>query len=452
MENKRISEEHDIAVISDVHLHTRTPPGVVEALVRLFLRLADDPAPCRMILAGDFFDFSMANAVPAPSEAGFDVSPREKRFGLDPTGEKTAWKIDLIFGQHPALLPAMARFTSRGNEIVLVPGNHDEEILLPEVQEHLRHLLEGSAGDPDRVRFSPWFYHEPGRVYVEHGHFYDPDNAPSSPLRPCPIPAGSQVVLPLGALVTRYLLSVLRGYDSRGDADRTPWPLLIKVFRSNGIHAPGIIYRYYAMAARVLRMAWARTRGTVPPVPEETPGRFADRAGVSREQLGRLIPLTAEPTTDSVRRIMARLYLDRSAAFAAFVISTVLLLPRIMEGGTWSLGVPALSLGVLLFTIRHGNLFGNKTSVACRQASERIREALDVPYVVMGHAHSAEKHVAASPEGRERTYINTGSFGESVLDGADEASCFFLHRAGAPASLEDDPTAFSGEIPRRAAG
>lgn len=441
---------HDLVVISDVHLHTGTPPQVAEVLCRTFLCLSgpDRPAtlPCRVVLAGDFFDLSMVQEVPDPPEASFPVTPGERRFGLDADGEKTVWKIDRIFRKHPYLAPAMARFVAQGNDLVFVPGNHDEEVLLPEVQEHLRRRLQASQGSVEpagterdgpggRVLFTPWFYYEPGFAYVEHGHFYDRDNTPHAPLRPCPLPAGSSAALPLGALVTRYLLSVLPGYDARGDADRTPWPLLLKVIRSHGLRAPAIIYRYYAMAARVLRTTRDPDRAGAP-VPVETRRRFAARSGLSSEQLERLLPLVAAPTTRSLRSTVARLYLDRSAAFALFVAVTLLFLPRLLAGSSWGLGLPVATLGLLLFSIRKGNVYGEKTGPACRQAAERIQEVLDVPCVIMGHAHRRETVLRESQDGRQRRYINTGSFSESVLDDPDgPPACAVIrrdHRATPP--------------------
>ena len=440
-------DTHDLVVISDVHLHTNTPPQVADALFRTFLRLSgpDHPAtlPCRVVLAGDFFDLSMVQEVPDLPEASFPVTPGERRFGLDADGEKTVWKIDRIFRKHPHLAPAMARFVAQGNDLVFVPGNHDEELLLPEVQAHLRRRLQAAqgsvepagakrAGPRGRVLFTPWFYYEPGFAYVEHGHFYDRDNAPHAPLRPCPLPAGSSAALPLGALVTRYLLSVLPGYDARGDADRTPWPLLLKVIRGHGFRAPAIIYRYYAMAARVLRATRDPDRASAP-VPAETPHRFAAHNGVSPEQLERLLPLVAAPTTRSLRSTVARLYLDRSAAFLLFVAVTLLFLPRLVAGSPWGMGLPAATLGLLLFSIRKGNLYGEKNGPACRQAAETIREVLDVPCVVMGHVHRRETVVRVAPDGRQWTYINTGAFSESTLDDPDgDPACVVLRRNHGP--------------------
>jgi len=418
----QINAQRDLLVIGDVHLHENTPESTVQDLTHLFSRFTNGgiphDRPHRAVLAGDFFDFPMMKFVPGPSDAPFPVSKRETRFGLDATGDKAAWKLEQLAEKHGLLFSAMARFVACGNEMVFVPGNHDEEILFSEVQECLRRLLgddgtkeaEGREDNGQRhaVRFTPWFYHEPGFIFVEHGHFYDSDNVPQEKLRPCPLTNGSGIEPSMGSLVTRYLLTILDGYDSRGDSDKTPWPLLVKVLRSMGIRAPITIYRYYAMAAKVLKMT--RDRKKKPwQEPLVNDGKARD-LGVTGSQLRRLLSFTATPTTDSLRRVMGRLYLDRSAAFAAFVITLLLLVPNLGSGRTWGMGLPVLSLGVLLFTMRNGNLFGNRNDVACRKAAEGIRDVLDTPCVVMGHAHRAERVESKAQDGTKWTFLNTGSF------------------------------------------
>ena len=436
----RFEQGHDLVVISDVHLHEGTPGSTVQALVRLFNRLAEEKSPehprFRVVLAGDFFDFPLVASMPSPGEVGFEVSERERRFGLEATGEKTAWKIHCLSRRHPELFTAMARFIENGNEMVFIPGNHDEELLLPEVQTHLQRLLGKGpeAGDSDdvdpcrgSVRFTPWFYHEPGFIFVEHGHFYDNDNVPLTPLRPCPLPANARIHHPLGSLVTRYLLTLLKGYDFQGDSDQTPWPLLVKVIRSCGVRAPLTIYRYYVMAARVLRMTGAKMRSRLAQGGTSLE-EAAEGLRVKSRHLKKLLCLTAEPTTNSFRKTMGRLYLDRSAAFAFFLITVLFVMMQLVRGGTSGLWLPLVALGVLLFTMRSGNLFGNKTGPVCREAAAKIQEILDTPCVVMGHAHRAEKLQMTAPDGRAWTYVNTGSFSEPGPGRGDECPYLMVRR------------------------
>ena len=374
------------------------------------------------------------------------MSEKERLFGPDASGEKTAWKIDGLVRAHPGLFTAMARFIKDGNEMVFVPGNHDEELLLPEVQTHLQRLLgagpdteDGSSVNTCRarcpVRFTPWFYHEPGFIFVEHGHFYDNDNVPLTPLRPCPLPEDARIEHPLGSLVTRYLLTLLKkDYNFQGDSDQTPWPLLVKVIRSYGVRAPVTIYRYYAMAARVLRLTGNKMRsrwvqgGT-------SLEEAAEGLRVKSRHLKQLLRLTAEPTTNSLRKTMGRLYLDRSVAFAFLLITVVFLMLQLVRGSSSGLWLPFVAFGILLFTMRSGNLFGNRTGPVCREAATRIQEILGTPCVVMGHAHRAEKLQMTAPDGRTWTYVNTGSFSESGPNGDNGCPYLVVSRSSGSGKL-----------------
>ena len=416
--------EHELLILSDLHLHSRTPAKTVQVLTGLLSRAAEASSrtgrPCRAVLAGDFFDFPMIAEVPEPGVAPFEVSAREKRFGLDPTGKKTAWKVEFLSRLHPGLFRALSRFLAAGNDLVFLPGNHDEETLLPEVQECLRDLLQNrpaggrqtrgaAAAAAGTLTFSPWFHYEPGRVYVEHGHFYDVDNVPQPPVRRSPLPPASSLEQPLGALMARHLLSALPWYDSRGDSNRTPWPLLMKVLRTCGPRAPLTIYRYYAAAARILAISRERRRRRNQER-DNTLAELAADLGVCPGKLQELLAHTAKPTLLSCGATLRRLYLDRSAAFAVFLVSSLSALPLAGAGRSWPFVFPALALLVLLFTVRKGNRFGHRTAVQCREAAQRIQRTLSVPCVVMGHAHGAEKIQGALPDGTTWCYANAGSF------------------------------------------
>lgn len=415
-------ESPDLIVLSDVHLHEDTPESTVGALIRLLDHYTGTSSPdgrgrC-MVTAGDFFDFSMVTAVPDACEVPFSISRRERRYGLDSCGEKAAWKIEYLAGKYREIFLSMARFVAAGNRMVFLPGNHDEELLFPEVQDRLRSLLGVPRDGPESrpgpgvtgsIDFSPWFYLEPDRVYVEHGHFYDSDGVPLSPVRPCPLPPGSAIEMTLGTMITRYLLTLLRGYDFHGDSDMTPWPLFVKVVRTFGTRAPRTIFRYYAMAARVLMSIRERKRKGSP-APALSREQYAQDLGVSKKQLEGLLSATSAPTTDSLRDTGDRLYLLRSLSFAVFVVTTLFLLPQAFRGFSWSLLLPFVPLAVLLFSMRNGNLFGNQLDPAFRDVSRSIQQTLDVPFVLMGHTHRCEARVMESPNGTPRVYINLGAF------------------------------------------
>ena len=64
----------------------------------------------------------------------------------------------------------------RRASVEIVVGNHDVELLAPEVAaELMRQLAEAGAGARalERITVVPWFVYLPGVAWIEHGHIYD---------------------------------------------------------------------------------------------------------------------------------------------------------------------------------------------------------------------------------------------------------------------------------------
>jgi len=217
---------------------------------------ADDhyERPWKLLINGDIFDFLQVTSLPAEGDdleavtgkrTYADLSRNERLYGLGTTAPETVWKLNRIAAGHALFFSALGWFLAahRENELILIKGNHDVELFWPAVQNRLRELvaesyaawrLEAEGGqhpdhalwydvsfpatlDPDdlrtRVRFPPWFYHEPDLLYVEHGNQYDPANAFVDFLKPIlPDDAGRppeqrRVALPSGSLFVRYLFN-----------------------------------------------------------------------------------------------------------------------------------------------------------------------------------------------------------------------------------------------------
>src|SRR5690606_16338269 len=96
-----------------------------------------------------------------------------------------------------------------------------------------------------RLEVSPWFVRR-GSVHVEHGHLYDPDNAPSHPLAPWSI-----ATEPLGIALTRRFLAPNGVFAFAHAHETTPLAGLLRTFRLYGPRAPLIVYRYFATAIRL---------------------------------------------------------------------------------------------------------------------------------------------------------------------------------------------------------
>src|SRR5690606_21144997 len=123
---------------------------------------------------------------------------------------------------HPLFVRGLAEVLEAGHRLVRIAGNHDAELQWAVVQGEVRRALlaevAGQAGGSAvavaeasaRLTFEGWFHHEPGRIWIEHGCQYDPENAFRYQLRRrfADLPEEvleAEVDLPLGTFFQRYL-------------------------------------------------------------------------------------------------------------------------------------------------------------------------------------------------------------------------------------------------------
>lgn len=111
-----------------------------------------------IVFAGDTFDLlktSLAGVYPTHVTAAVALG-----------------KLGRIVNAHGAFFEALRGILAHPHaerRVAFVVGNHDLELLFPEVQRAIRHLL----GDDPRVSF-PGFEHRIGDLRIEHGHQLDP--------------------------------------------------------------------------------------------------------------------------------------------------------------------------------------------------------------------------------------------------------------------------------------
>lgn len=177
-----------LAAIADLHMAAGPddPFATGDALVSLLDTLVDERgASARLAILGDLFDFSLVELAGDP----------RTRLATDPAA--TIAKLDLIAGEHRAVVEALRRFLTAGGTLDLLPGNHDLELLLPPVWRRVEELLGGGAGAVrDRLRLHPWILFVPGLVYAEHGHqHHDVNRVPGllavAERGSAPLPAGT---------------------------------------------------------------------------------------------------------------------------------------------------------------------------------------------------------------------------------------------------------------------
>lgn len=113
-----------------------------------------------LVLNGDALDFLKTAVAVRPGEPL--TWPRHV------TAEVALAKLARIADAHRGFFEALRRFLEDGRaerRIVFVTGNHDAELLFPEVQREIRRL---AGGDELRIRF-PGFEYDVGEVHIEHG-------------------------------------------------------------------------------------------------------------------------------------------------------------------------------------------------------------------------------------------------------------------------------------------
>ena len=90
------------------------------------------------------------------------------------TAEVAQAKMQRVIDAHPAFFDGVAELLSSGERrVFFVTGNHDPELVFPEVQEQIRERVARSGGPAERVYF-PGFALAIGDLLIEHGSQADP--------------------------------------------------------------------------------------------------------------------------------------------------------------------------------------------------------------------------------------------------------------------------------------
>jgi UDP-2,3-diacylglucosamine pyrophosphatase LpxH len=355
-------------VASDLHLSAEASAGTVRDLTYLMRGNRGH----EFILAGDVFNLSWE----AP-------------------GCSAVAAISSLVDAFPDLRAVFREHLANGSALTFVAGNHDAGVMGAPVREALLQKLELSPNAA--LEIAPWFVRR-GPVHVEHGHFYDPDNAPAHPLA-----EWSPETEPLGIAITRRFVRPSGAYHFSHAHDTTPLAGIAKAFRVYGARTPLIIAQWFRVAADLC----AETRD---------PGRFdaEQKSGMAAlEQFGALVELDrtvleallesgAVPTHRDFRKTFMRLYFDRVFATGGLLLSTAAYLAWKSRAG----GILSLLAGLYLIQSvqRTGNRYEDLPVERLRNAAQRVRELTGAASVIFGHTH----HVDQVPG-----YANSGSFGYS---------------------------------------
>jgi UDP-2,3-diacylglucosamine pyrophosphatase LpxH len=488
-------EEHNLLVVSDLHLSagldlesgkfSRMEDFFFDDAFARFLQYHQEVRgqprfggrPWLLIINGDLFDFLQVISLPEEGRMLQTVkgvgrhdqlSSNEWRYGLGTMGTESEWKLKQIARGHQRFFAALGRFVAHGNHIAIVRGNHDVELHWPRVRERFvtelkraytreRLVLDDdppvtSADCRARVHFYPWFYHEPGRVYVEHGGQYEAANRFRDYLNPVMPDSPEYIELPWGSLFVRYLFNKLEDVHPFIDNVKPITRYLGWALRKDPI---GTIEVLATRGYVFLRAFWNVMRKTVASTlhSAQSPGQAEQPTSVPLppEVTGKIAALAQRRADASWREWVFSAVQSSLSVLAILIVVTFVFLAglALVSGPSW-MAAMYLGAAVLAYFLRRAlkRTFASLTEGdyllhVARELERVLRPAHSVHCIVLGHDHRA-----ALEQLEQAWYVNTGAWvpvyeKEGPVEGREELTFFRLawgHK-GAPELLRWDDAA-----------
>ena len=340
----------------------------------------------RLVINGDFVDFLQFTTPPKEGEKiGETLTKRERNLGMGTSEVKTLWKLDkLIYGHH-VLFEAIADFLAKGNELVVIPGNHDIEWIIPAIQESFKKRLSELPTPPkdlqERIKFLPWFYYDPLlSVFVEHGSQYDDINSFDYLL--CPYRRDGTIDLPAGSFFVRYLFNRVEEVYPFADNMKPLTKFLCWAIRQFETYRgrPPQIFRFIQFFVDTLKKAGPVEEGWAKELSQRQAkeiDRLAEISGMDKRKLEEL-----------------KSYWIPSSLHH--------------EG----------CIGLLCSFIKNSRL----DKYYYQDKAMKVQEVVGTRYIIFGHTHESDMcKLSASPGGKKSEYINSGSWTKSFAGNYEEA-------------------------------
>lgn len=388
----RVKEnEYNLAVISDLHLsegrsevtkrYSRNEDFFFDESFCRFLKYLQRESIRRqkqwkLVINGDMIDFLQVTSLPEPGEADFEISERERRFGLGTEAVKTIWKLKRIMNGHWRFFQGLANFLNKNNKVVIIPGNHDIEFVYEEVQKRFRNELPRYLTEAPEVEnlganleFMPWFYHEDRLVYIEHGHEYDPLNSFDFFLCPFRVTGNrTEIDLPSGSFFIRYFFNQIEKIDPFAEnlKPMTRYIFWAVTHRFASSLFRGIVWNYGKFLLEALR--------------KRNPLSEQEKVALAQKQNG-LLRLEAQKfglPEDKLNSIKS-LWVPSSISNDS--------LPKVLYR---------------LLSCDEGNRY--------IEMAGKIREILGVKFVLFGHTHEPDLRGLPNDKERMGEYVNSGTW------------------------------------------
>ncbi|HEX5063677.1 MAG TPA: hypothetical protein VFV99_30070 [Kofleriaceae bacterium] len=424
----------NILVVSDLHFGEELLPGAtserrnaVELGARAFRDFLRYHAvrrlggrPWRLVIAGDLFDF-MSVVVPSTRELPAR-SADERRFGLDRGTRAGVYRMTAICENHRELLADMARFAAAGHFIDIIVGNHDLELLEPEVVAELMRQLQAAGIDVDesrprlltasgptwasRIRVLPWFVYEPGVAWIEHGHVYD--EGCSSEYNLAPTDKDGRLIPNADYAATRYLAMAVPEIDPHGIEEWSFWGYM-RYGWDVGMRSFGKLWAAYArfsvslLKAHVAQRSY-KGRELRRRTHRERLRQIAEATNVAPETLSAIDRLARTPMTMSFRRLGRMLMLDRFGTYVGAFLALFML--WVFAPILWALLGTALVVGGAVALQSWLGKHHVTSQLPMRAVPQRIKKLVNAPVIVFGHTHDPRWQPLRSGG----LYLNTGTW------------------------------------------
>jgi UDP-2,3-diacylglucosamine pyrophosphatase LpxH len=308
----RLECDKEIFIVSDLHIargrdnsgnYAGTENFFYDDEFARFLRRIDRSASgdtALLVINGDFADFLRVTDLPQGQESlsewsrflrrlGIDmseselqdsISHKEYSDGLKTHEFKSVWKLMALAEGHYELFTALADWMRKGNEVIILKGNHDLEWVWPGVRNALRLILADRMCelDPDTSfedhlssLVSGLGYIDKALLlnndlYIEHGHRYDPFSSVRPVDQDFLSEKKDQLNLPLGSFFNRYLINKIELAYPYYDNVRPRAKLLPMLIREKLPLAIKLLFWHLPFVLRVLpkkQYAWPVIRPAV---------------------------------------------------------------------------------------------------------------------------------------------------------------------------------------------
>jgi UDP-2,3-diacylglucosamine pyrophosphatase LpxH len=408
------------AVLSDIHLSEAepgeglwmryrqrafSPQGEIAAMLDA-LRAEVGSDDLMLVFNGDVFDLDAPRVI--NNETVFHDFPR--------TAEHAEPAVAGILDDHPDFVGAIGRMLAAGHTVIFVSGNHDVQLVLPEVRSLITSRLtdaaiavrdaagaglEPSAAETSRTSSAPraaiaarvvfrtWFYKSDDGIVIEHGNQYDPYCCYRYPMTP--FGRGEREIhASMGSLVTRLLASRMGYFNPHVDSS-----FMLSIFgylshwaRFYLFSRRSIAVTWMVGAVRILVKLWRRRDPFRRARWRESVTACARETGVSAKIVARHARLFAKPAEDRLLLVAQALRLDRGALLVLALLATVAWMWFVPAA--WPLGLLIGPLFVALYELAAPTMSMESHWKSVSRCAPKVREVHGARAVIFGHTHNPE--------------------------------------------------------------